>query len=69
MKIEAKCLNCGTDMTQDVEFAAGDWSEGLPSKVAVWCSGCDTEMEFEVEWHIVLWDVRPKKQVELAVNC
>lgn len=59
-EFEAKCPKCGVDLVDEVSLAAGDWSEGLPSEVVVWCDDCDSEVEFRVEWHIVLWSVEVK---------
>jgi hypothetical protein len=53
------CHQCGKDLTKAVEMAAGDWSEGLPSTVLVWCDHCEDDIEFCIEWHHVLWSVTP----------
>jgi hypothetical protein len=58
-RIGARCPWCDADLLPAVEAAAHDWSEGLPSTIAVWCEGCDREIEFRVEWNIELWTVNP----------
>jgi hypothetical protein len=61
-----RCPQCGADLTEEVSLVAGDWSEGLPEEVGVWCEECEAETEFRVEWHCVLWSVTPK---ERGVRC
>jgi hypothetical protein len=48
-EIEAKCPTCGADLTEQVEMAVADWSEGLPESVLVWCDGCQDDIEFQIE--------------------
>lgn len=68
-RFKAICSNCRTDILDTLESNAHDWGGyGPPKTIAFECPGCNTTLEFSLEWTIVLESAEPKGQPsEIAV--